>query len=91
MTKKKADLNQHHVRALRAVLKASNHLAGEVEDQLPAENEDVTLELDDSHIEVVGHLLEAYQFVEWEELPDGEEYRGDLDVVRDVETAITEN
>jgi len=91
MTGKQVSLNQHHVRALRAVLEVSDHLVGEVEDQLPGEEEDVTLELDGAHIEVLGHLLEAYQFVQWEELPDGKEYRADLDVVRDVENAVTEN
>ncbi|GAA0289603.1 hypothetical protein [Halarchaeum salinum] len=91
MSQKQVELNRGHVRALRAVLKASNDLTEDVEDQLPSENEDATVELDDAHIDVVDHLLEAYQFVEWDELPEGEEYRADLDVVRDVKSSITEN
>jgi len=91
MSEKQVELNEHHVKAVRAVLKTSDHITDEVEEQLPEENQDVTLELnEDKHVEMLGHILEGYEWVVDGELPEGREYRADFDVVRDVKSRVTD-
>jgi hypothetical protein len=80
---KTVELTKHHVKALRAVLNTASEIVSDMEEKLPEEDERVEVSLSTNQAELVAGLLEVYQFLEWDELPDGKEYRYDFDVVRD--------
>lgn len=88
MSDSQIELSRPHVRGLRRVLAASNEFIGDVDAQLPDEDEETVIEVEDQHVEVVAHLLEAYQNVYVEDIPEDAEY-ADLDVIREIEDRIT--
>ena len=77
--------------ALRAVISTSEELMSEIDTQLPEEDEETELNIGDHHTEILGDLLDAYMFLEWEDLPHGEEYRADLDLVNDVRDKLVDD
>ncbi|MFQ3477078.1 hypothetical protein HKK80_12605 [Halonotius sp. F2-221B] len=88
MESETVELGSAHVKAIKAVLNTSEEISGELDDQLPEGESSVELELENKHREMLSALLSGYKDILTEELPEGEEYHADFDVIKDVEDEI---
>lgn len=84
MSSESIRLESAHVNAMGAVLKANKELINELDDHLPDDESSVKIELENKHQEILMANLEAYKGIHTEDLPEGEEYIADIDVVDDI-------
>ena len=85
---KQVNLNQNHIRALRAVLLTNQETLEEVSEQVPKDNKQAEIELENKHLEVLAAALEAYRAINAGELPADEEYAADFDVITEISNKI---
>lgn len=74
---------------LRRILEGTDEILGEVADQLPEEDEESTVELDDKHVEFVAHVIDAYHNIYLDDWPDEDEYV-DIDLAQDIRERIVD-